>query len=616
MADQGKKVEVRFGAFTCSIEGYDNPVEQMREILGMMQRMISETPALAEADPDFDASQIQNAMSEDGDGADAGTAPGVVVIRNTSAESESSQDTDNIEETDATDAEIASTSDLADEASEAAHFAGEETQEEPTAAAFAMPEADESDASASEVDQPEAEVAKAEEAQLSEPEHAQDEQSEQVLPDPDPFSFLSRSEGASSGFASAFDNVPEPKEEAAQDLHAPNSADPSAEAESEAMEPVEETQVASAEEPPFEQTEETTFEQTEETTFEQTEETTFEQTEETTFEQVEEPEPEAEPAYAFQGTGTDDLAEPLRPETTTVSNIFAAPKPTERAGFNIFAAPSDHATQESEETKPAATDEPAAEDTRDPIGFNVHDAFARTTEDEPAHTEESPAPEAFETKAARLESEPAPAPAEETPEQARPAKRKSSIFNLRSIFASPEPNEPEPEPEPAQSEQAPPADSPAYQPEPATAASPEPSSSSRFDALLSRVHGEPMIGAPMEAGPGTSPATEVSDDATVTDPGISPAQLATQNGDESVSGQLAAAAAWLTLEKGKSRLTRREVMEVLEQIPSNGPRALADRIKGFGKLVRSGTLILVDDGVFAMAQNERERFQSMMAQIG
>ena len=79
---------------------------------------------------------------------------------------------------------------------------------------------------------------------------------------------------------------------------------------------------------------------------------------------------------------------------------------------------------------------------------------------------------------------------------------------------------------------------------------------------------------------------------------------------------IASAAAWLTLEQGKSRLTRREVMEVLEQIPSGGPRALADRIKGFGKLVRSGTLILVDDGVFAMAQNERERFQSLINRIG
>ena len=78
--------------------------------------------------------------------------------------------------------------------------------------------------------------------------------------------------------------------------------------------------------------------------------------------------------------------------------------------------------------------------------------------------------------------------------------------------------------------------------------------------------------------------------------------------------QLSAAAAWLTLVQGKSRLTRREVMEVLEKIPAEEPRALADRIKGFGKLVRSGSLILVDDGVFAMAQPERDRFQALIDQ--
>ena len=74
MAEQGKKVEVRFGAFQCSIEGYDNPTEQMREILGMMQRMIAETPQLAEADPGFDADRIGDALSE-GDTA----TPGIVV---------------------------------------------------------------------------------------------------------------------------------------------------------------------------------------------------------------------------------------------------------------------------------------------------------------------------------------------------------------------------------------------------------------------------------------------------------------------------------------------------------------------------------------------------------
>ena len=54
----------------------------------------------------------------------------------------------------------------------------------------------------------------------------------------------------------------------------------------------------------------------------------------------------------------------------------------------------------------------------------------------------------------------------------------------------------------------------------------------------------------------------------------------------------------------RHEVTRREVMEVFDTIPGDHPKTLEARIKGFGKLVRSGTLILIDDGVFAMAQNE------------
>ncbi len=77
MSDKSKKVEVKYGSFTCSIEGYDNPVEQLREILGLMQNMISETPQLAEQAGDFDASNVEDALSGGGD-----QTPGIVVIRN------------------------------------------------------------------------------------------------------------------------------------------------------------------------------------------------------------------------------------------------------------------------------------------------------------------------------------------------------------------------------------------------------------------------------------------------------------------------------------------------------------------------------------------------------
>ena len=83
MADTGKKVEVRFGTFSCSIEGYDDPVERMREILMLMQQMIRETPALTDQGADFgedEVARIESAL-ERRDGGREHEGPGVVVIR-------------------------------------------------------------------------------------------------------------------------------------------------------------------------------------------------------------------------------------------------------------------------------------------------------------------------------------------------------------------------------------------------------------------------------------------------------------------------------------------------------------------------------------------------------
>ncbi|MEM9139634.1 MAG: hypothetical protein AAGB15_07355, partial [Pseudomonadota bacterium] len=85
MADTGKKVEVRYGAFSCVIEGYDDPVAELRDVLGLMQRMISETPEMAQIATDFDAERVQDVLRDEGE-AGAEGSPGVVVIRTSDAE--------------------------------------------------------------------------------------------------------------------------------------------------------------------------------------------------------------------------------------------------------------------------------------------------------------------------------------------------------------------------------------------------------------------------------------------------------------------------------------------------------------------------------------------------
>lgn len=77
MAEAGKKVEVRFGAFTCVIEGYEDPVEPLGRILAQMQRMINATPALAAVEADLGSTPIDTALRTP-DGAD----PGILIVRN------------------------------------------------------------------------------------------------------------------------------------------------------------------------------------------------------------------------------------------------------------------------------------------------------------------------------------------------------------------------------------------------------------------------------------------------------------------------------------------------------------------------------------------------------
>jgi hypothetical protein len=119
----------------------------------------------------------------------------------------------------------------------------------------------------------------------------------------------------------------------------------------------------------------------------------------------------------------------------------------------------------------------------------------------------------------------------------------------------------------------------------------------RFSALFARLGGR--------AGPEPRAPSDPSGEA-------GPARLADRAGARSVPDLLAVAGAWLTLVDGKPRFTRREVMEVFESLPGDHPRTLEARIKGFGQLVRSGTLLLVGDGLFAMAQADRDRFQAML----
>ncbi len=176
-----------------------------------------------------------------------------------------------------------------------------------------------------------------------------------------------------------------------------------------------------------------------------------------------------------------------------------------------------------------------------------------------------------------------------------------------NIFAAPRAADPSPKPRPNPEVETP----RTIENAPASAApqaSDDSPGRSRFDALLSRIQEGPKVNAPAE-----EPRADLSpldSDGSA----ISAVELANLSKASSVADLLAASAAWLTLVKGSGRFSRREVMQVFDDLPGDHPKTLEARIKGYGKLVRSGTLMLVDDGVFAMAQSARDDYQMLLDQ--
>lgn len=129
----------------------------------------------------------------------------------------------------------------------------------------------------------------------------------------------------------------------------------------------------------------------------------------------------------------------------------------------------------------------------------------------------------------------------------------------------------------------------------------------RLEDIMSRVRGgDPSEHVAGEADPASpAPGARAAS-------AIDAAELANRSEASSVPELLSAAAAWLTLVDKRSTFGRREVMDVFDTIPGEHPRTLEARIKGYGKLVRSGALVLVDDGRFALSQEERDRYRAYL----
>jgi hypothetical protein len=108
-------------------------------------------------------------------------------------------------------------------------------------------------------------------------------------------------------------------------------------------------------------------------------------------------------------------------------------------------------------------------------------------------------------------------------------------------------------------------------------------------------------------GDGGSAAAPEGVDESYTVAGLVQAASAT-----TVPDMMICSAAWMVLLQGKVSFTRREVLDVFDQIPGDHEKTLEARIKGFGKATRNGQLVAVEDGLFGLSQEELERFERLL----
>lgn len=118
--------------------------------------------------------------------------------------------------------------------------------------------------------------------------------------------------------------------------------------------------------------------------------------------------------------------------------------------------------------------------------------------------------------------------------------------------------------------------------------------------------GDPQRGAALFGPSDDQPEIEATDE------GYTAAGLAKTAEAKSVADLMVSAAAWMVLIQGQTSFSRSDVVEVFETIPGEHLKTLEARVRGFGKAVRNGQLIMIEEGVFGLSRAEMERFQRML----
>lgn len=197
---------------------------------------------------------------------------------------------------------------------------------------------------------------------------------------------------------------------------------------------------------------------------------------------------------------------------------------------------------------------------------------------------------------------PAAAASEPQPFAAAPKPRRSFAnllgFGKKAVAAS----------EPADLEPA--ADFPAPKAEPA---SDRTVSANGFDRLRESVAAAmPATDEPLIAYPKEAPAQRSISEAIDYNDETSPTALARRVGATTLQDLLEVSAVYMALVEGKSRFSRRDVMQALHQIDADSDYTQEARLKSFRKLLTTGSLVRVDDGMFTVSQATRYGYEAQL----
>ncbi|MHA1536545.1 MAG: hypothetical protein ACTSUD_03235 [Alphaproteobacteria bacterium] len=85
MSGTTKRLDLQFGVFACSVQGFEDPVQPVQQVLQALQSLLEETPEIADAGISFDAEAIERLVGEvarraDIDEENVEIVPGLIIV--------------------------------------------------------------------------------------------------------------------------------------------------------------------------------------------------------------------------------------------------------------------------------------------------------------------------------------------------------------------------------------------------------------------------------------------------------------------------------------------------------------------------------------------------------